>query len=429
MNYIEAQEYLKSIQELGAKLTLDNISSIIKNLPFDISGIKFIQVGGTNGKGSTSHCITSILQHAGYKAGLFTSPHLQDIRERITINKEWISEKDFADSLTEIKHIVTDMEKAGTIENIPTFFEHIFLTSLHYFHKKGADFAVLEVGLGGRLDATSTIVPAANVITNVSLEHTKTLGPRISDISREKAGIIKKSVPVICGCNKHSVSTGIIRQTAKELDAPFLMVNNSRNRLSYEVTEEGYSCNYNTDYGEEYDYEVTLNGPHQTQNAAAAIRVIEALNKYSGIKIDKKAICEGIKNNFIPGRIEHIKTSKGSVLLDGGHNLACAKVLKDFLEQKKLKDLTLVFGVLRDKKFNKMVELLSPFIKRVIITEPVSKRKLEAESLIPLFADKPTVIRRELRDAYEEAMKHSETTLITGSLYLAGEMRNIILEG
>ncbi len=429
MNYIEAQEYLKSIQELGAKLTLDNISCIIKNLPFDISGIKFIQVGGTNGKGSTSHCITSILQHAGYKAGLFTSPHLQDIRERITINKEWISEKDFADSLSEIKHIVTGMEKTGTIENIPTFFEHIFLTSLHYFYKKGVDFAILEVGLGGRLDATSTITPAANVITNVSLEHTKTLGPRISDISREKSGIIKKGVPVICGCNKLSVSTRIVKQTAQELEAPFLMVNNRNNKIEYTVTDEGYNCSYSTDYGETYDYQVTLNGKHQTQNAAAAIRVIEALKRYSSVDISKEAIAEGIKNNFIPGRIEYIKTDNGGVILDGGHNLACAAVLSDYLKQKNLKNMTLIFGVLRDKKFNRMVEMLSPFIKRVIITEPISKRALEAEKLLPLFAGKECIIRKGLREAYSESRKYPETTLITGSLYLAGEMRNIILEG
>ena len=254
MDYHTGLEYLQQVQHLGAKLEIETIQKIISNLPFNLKNIKFIQVAGTNGKGSTSHFITSIIQTAGYKAGLFTSPHLQNIRERITINKNWISRDAFAKSLSEVKDISQDLHKKGIIPSLPTFFEHIFLTSLHHFYLNQVDFVILEVGLGGRLDATSTITPCASVITNISYDHTKTLGKRISEIAAEKAGIIKTAVPVVCGCNTRSVSNRVIRDIALKKGATFHNVIDKQNSLQLNHLGRFYKGIYSTP-DNEYKFE------------------------------------------------------------------------------------------------------------------------------------------------------------------------------
>jgi len=426
MNYLQTHFYLKKIQEKGSKLDLKNIKNIIDRLPFDTSQIKFIQIAGTNGKGSTSHFVTSILQSAHFRVGLFTSPHLQDIRERITVNKKWISKNDFANSLAAVKKISENLIKKKIIESMPTYFEHIFLTSLYYFHQKKVDFAVFEVGLGGRLDATSTISPEVSVITNISLDHTKTLGKRIIDIAFEKAGIIKKNIPVVCGCNPHSASKQVIENMARKKNSPFYKVLNSRDALKISEKENHYYCEYKTELNN-YAFNLFLNGIHQATNASTAIRVIELLNK-KGYDISKTSIYQGIRNNFVPGRIEVIKTIP-RIILDGGHNVASINALGDFLLQKKMKNLTLIFGVLRDKNYKKMISILLPFIRRVVITQPVSKRAYPAEKLKKYFEDKNVLVKPDLIDAFKSAQQFREDILITGSLYLVGEMRNIILGG
>ncbi|MCK4764996.1 MAG: hypothetical protein KAW12_22545 [Candidatus Aminicenantes bacterium] len=435
MDYEEALLYLKQVQQQGAKLALYNIQKIIDNLPFDIAGIKFIQVAGTNGKGSTAHFLTSILQEAGKKVGLFTSPHLQDIRERITIDKSWIPRQDFASSLTRVKEIAENLLRRAAIDNMPTFFEHIFLTALCYFSRRQVDFAVLEVGLGGRLDATSTITPEVSVITNISLDHTKTLGRRIRDIAAEKAGIIKPGVPVVCGCSVHSISNRVIEQAALEKGAPFFNVLDGKNRLQTVKQNGCYHCTYAA-RDKEYKFKVYLNGAHQAKNAAAAVKAIYVLSGTTSLPIPEECIYDGIAKNFVPGRIEILDTTPPTIL-DGGHNIESIKALRNFLQQEKKSDLTLVFGVLRDKKYRPMVSLLLPFVKNVILTEPVSNRALPAAELGEVFSQKQAraglnlniKVKKNPREAIEEAFRFEEDILVTGSLYLAGVMRNIISGG
>jgi len=423
MDYHTGLEYLQQVQHLGAKLEIKTIQKIISNLPFNLKNIKFIQVAGTNGKGSTSHFITSIIQTAGYKAGLFTSPHLQNIRERITINKNWISRDAFAKSLSEVKDISQDLHKKGIIPSLPTFFEHIFLISLHHFYLNQVDFVILEVGLGGRLDATSTITPCASVITNISYDHTKTLGKRISEIAAEKAGIIKTAVPVVCGCNTRSVSNRVIRDIALKKGATFHNVIDKQNSLQLNHLGRFYKGIYSTP-DNEYKFELYLRGEHQGRNAVTAIKVVEILNK-KGYNISKDAISQGIAKNFVPGRIEIIKYSP-QIILDSSHNEESIRALKNFLEQDNKKNLTLIFGVLRDKKYRKMIELLLPYAGNIIITEPKSSRALPAEKLPKYFQNKNVWIKKNFADAFRKAKQLNSEILITGSIYMVGEMRNII---
>ncbi len=431
MNYEKVLKYLKKVELKGIRLGLDNTKKIISHFPFDLMGTRFIQVAGTNGKGSTAHFLVSILQAAGKKVGLFTSPHLHDVRERITINKVWISKTDFSTCATKVKKISEDLLKKGIITDIPTFFEYIFLDSLYYFLSEKVTFVILEVGLGGRLDATSAITPDISVITGISFDHTGILGKRIKDIALEKAGIIKKGVPVVCGCSVHSTANSAIKKKAGELNAPFYNVFDSKNRLEVQDRQNGYCCRYFTE-SDSYRFDVYLNGRHQTRNAATAVKVVQLLNAM-GFDIPKESIYNGIKTNRIPARIEILETSP-PVILDGSHNLESTRALKDFLEQKKKNRLTLIFGVLEDKHYRPMVRVLLPYIKNVILTEPISKRALPAERLIPLFKKhvKKHIrisIKKNPGDALETAKQWQKEILITGSFYLAGEMRKIIMQG
>ena len=426
MNFKEALIYLDQVREKGTKLALDNIQKIIDNLPLSLDNIKFIQVAGTNGKGSTSHYLSSILKESGFRAGMFTSPHLQDIRERITINKEWISKQDFADSLQSVKKISEELLRNKIIEETPTYFEHMLLTSLFYFSNNKVDFAIMEVGLGGRLDATSTLSPVISVITNISYDHTKTLGKNLTLIATEKAGIIKEGVPVICGCRTNTVANRTIKKIAEKKSAPFYNTLDKGNNISFVQESEYYNSTYSSDK-QEYNFRVFMNGNHQVDNAATSIKTIEVL-RTQGIDIQDNAIISGIEKNSVPGRIETFNIKRG-IILDGGHNEESIKALSGYLKERQKKDLTLIFGVLRDKKYKKMIKYLEPFVKNIIITEPISPRALPAEKLEKAFSENSTSVQKNLRSALEEAFKFNKEILITGSLYLAGEMRALVTGG
>jgi len=198
----------------------------------------------------------------------------------------------------EVKKISENLLKKRIIMDMPTFFEYIFMNSLYYFLKEKVAFAILEVGLGGRLDATSTITPDVSVITGISFDHTGILGKRIKDIALEKAGIIKKGVPVVCGCSVHSIANRTIKKKAGELNAPFYNVTDSKNRLDIQDQQNGYCCQYFTE-SDCYRFDVHLNGRHQARNAATAVKVVEMLNTM-GVDTPKEFIYDGIKSHSPP---------------------------------------------------------------------------------------------------------------------------------
>jgi len=429
MNYREVLDYLSDANEFQAmRLGLDNTRTILTHLPVDISGIPFIQVAGSNGKGSTSHFIASILQAAGYKTGLFTSPHLLDIRERIMVNKEWIHEDEFAGSFTIVKDLSEKLLKKGIIQFMPSYFEYTFLVAVHYFFTKKVDVAILEVGLGGRLDATSTITPVVSVITSISLEHTHILGRRLTEIAAEKAGIIKEGVPVVCGCKPRSVAHRVIKRIASAHHAPFFNVTDSQRLLKVEEHSSYYRCSFETP-SEEIHYDVRMNGIHQSANAAAAITAIRVLTDAGTIRpIPGDIIASGISTATIPARIENIPAIP-PVILDGSHNVESISALATYLEEKKKSNLTLIFGVLSDKNYKKMVSILLPFIDTVILTLPHSPRAVPCDRLQPIFRrkKKSVFVIDTITEAYEFAHRLNREILITGSFYLVGVMRDLIL--
>jgi dihydrofolate synthase/folylpolyglutamate synthase len=434
MDYQGVLIYLKEIEAGGIHPGLDNTRQILKHFPhffkdfeIDLPQVCVIQVAGTNGKGSTAYFLASILQTAGYKVGLFTSPHLHDIRERISINKQWISSEDFSTGLWSIKGLAEELLKSGHINHMPSFFEYIFLTAIHYFSREKVEFIILEVGLGGRWDATSTITPEVTAITTIARDHTMILGKRLGQIAGEKAGIIKKGVPVVCGCRVGSIAHRVIKNTAAQAQAPFFNVIDTKNHLEI-LDNHTYQCSYTTESGD-YTFDVRLNGVHQPFNAAVAIKVIQVLNNNNkSVYVSKKSICDGISDTFIPARIETLDTSP-QVILDGSHNVQSTAALTHFLKEKQKNRLTLVFGVLADKNYQRMIALLLPYIHSVILTEPISKRALPVQKMLKLFKDKVVLVRKNPGEAYRSARQFKDDILITGSFYLVGAMRKIILAG
>ena len=426
MRYAAALEYLKEIQGENCKLSLDNIQRIIERAPFAAGGVRYVQVGGTNGKGSTSHFIASILRGAGWRVGLFTSPHLQDVRERIQVDGKLISRDDFARAVGAVRRLATGLMAQGEIVNPPTFFETLFLASLHYFAQRRADWAVLEVGLGGRLDATSTVRPEVAVITTVSLDHQNILGRTLAEIAREKAGIARKGVPLVCGCPPRSRAIRIIRAAARARGSPLTEAFAGPRQLAVEKKNGGYFCRYRVP-GHEYRFQVTLRGRHQAFNAAMAVAAVDALRK-RGWEIPDAAVRSGIRSTFIPARIEYLG-GRPPLILDGGHNSAGIKSLVEYLREENIRGFTLLFGVLQDKQYPAMARQLAPLAADVVLSEPASERALPPERLLPFFPGRNCRIERDCSRALAVAKKFKRIIIGCGSLYLVGGIRAAALGG
>jgi dihydrofolate synthase/folylpolyglutamate synthase len=467
MSYAAALAYLAKIQGETGKLALDNIRRVVELEPFAAGAARYVQVAGTNGKGSTSHYIAAILQRSGLRVGLFTSPHLQDVRERIRVNGRPVSKGDFARAIDEVRAQCEELLAAGRIANLPTFFETLFLAALRHFARRRVDWAVLEVGLGGRLDATSTVKPEVAVITNIALDHMDILGKTLAAIAREKAGIARPGVPLVCGCPPRSVGARVIRAAARASKAPLVEAFAPPRHLEVEKRRDGYECRYlvgarrdghvsawrdgppvplDRDVGAqlappvvgarrngraaagEYRFLVPQRGRHQARNAALAVAAVDVLKERGLVEISAAAVRRGIRDMFIAARIEFLP-GRPPVILDGGHNRAGIRVLVDYLREENIRGFTLLFGVLKDKQYPGMARLLAPLAANVVLCAPASERALPPEKLRRFFPGRKCRVERDLSRALAVAKKFKRTIIVCGSLYLVGGMRTIALGG
>lgn len=426
MHYAAALSYLERIQGETGKLSMAGIRRVIARAPFAAAGVRFVQVAGTNGKGSTAHFIAAILQRSGLRVGLFTSPHLQDVRERIRVNGRPLSRAAFARSVSVVRALGGELVAAGRIANLPTFFETLFLAALHHFAEIKADWAVLEVGLGGRLDATSTVRPAIAAITNVDMDHMNILGKTLKAIAAEKAAIARRGVPLVSGCPPRSTAARVIRSAAGRRRAPLIEAFAPPRRLDVEKERDGYRCRYFA-ADDEYGFLVTQRGRHQCRNAALAVAVVDELRR-RGLVLNAGSIAAGIRAMAIPARLE-LLAQRPTVILDGAHNLPGVRALAGYLREENLRGFTLLFGVLRDKQYPAMARLLAPLARHVVLTEPRSERALPPEKLLRFFPGKKCRIERDYGRALAVAKKFKRTIIICGSLYLVGGMREIARGG
>ena len=406
------------LRRFGIKLGLSTIRRILKGLRNPQDNFSCIHVAGTNGKGSVASALASILNASGYKVGLYTSPHLVRFNERITINNQPISNANVVEAYKAVKQV-----HRGNRE--PTFFEFTTAMAFYEFDRQKVDWAVIETGMGGRLDATNIIKPALSIITNISVEHREYLGNTIAQVAGEKGGIIKRYTPVVTGI-KQKRALSVVKELAKTKSAPFFRLGDDfrvRRNRSGTFTYFGMENTWR-------DLQTGLLGNYQVDNAALVVSACEVLNK-KNTNIPIKSIKEGLVNNNWPGRLEVVST-KPFVILDGSHNLIAARNLARYLSDNLSdRNITLVIGILDDKPYSAMLKSLLPICSRAILTSPKIDRALSperlfavAESLISDITIIPDVTKA-VNHAIESS-RHGDAVCIAGSLYVVGEAKKAL---
>ncbi len=423
-----AIQWLSSFDTYGWMFGLERISYLMERLGNPNQQLKTIHVAGTNGKGSVCKFITSILQNAGYATGLYISPHVERFSERIVVNNEEITEEEIAVLIEEIRPIVEEMKQKG---NTPTFFEIITALAFLYFRNRKVDYAVIEVGLGGRFDATNVITPLVSVITNISLEHTNILGNDISSIAFEKAGVVKEHVPIVTAAVKNARE--VIETIAVERNAPIIFINRTMwKRLTHKTNYQEF---FIQGAFKDYTVKTSLLGLHQGENIAVAIAAIERL-QMNGVYIADNDIIEGISAASHPGRMEII-SEKPLILLDGAHNpdgmTMLAKTLKEDFSYKRL---LLILGVLKDKDINLMLSTIVPLADVVIVTKSTNPRAYDPlllkQKIEKIDSNKEVCVTASVSEAVDFAknnVKRKDMICVSGSLFTVGEARRYLLSG
>ena len=439
MNFQEAVRYLLSLgrelaaptQAAAAKFNLENIRILTEHLGHPERKYPSAHIAGTNGKGSTAAFLESILQAAGYRAGLYTSPHLERLNERIRIGQEEIPDEAFAEVFTRIHAAIEKLLADGTLRAHPTFFECVTTVALLYFAEAKVDFAVLETGLGGRLDSTNVVTPEVSVITRIDFDHENFLGHSLREIAGEKAGIIKAGVPVVLA-EQRAEAREVMLAKARELQSPAIETD-STYRTEFEHVERGCVRAVVKDNasGETLRIAPRLAGMFQLQNALNAATTARVLRS-RGFRISDEAIERGIAEAVWPGRIEKVRANP-DVYLDGAHNPAAAHELAAFLQQNfNGRKVIIVFGALRDKAVDEIAGILFPQAAHVIFTEPGSTRAISAAQLAEIAAHHAgsSEIIAGAEQALDAALAKAaaeDAVFVTGSLYLVGQLRGRLL--
>jgi dihydrofolate synthase / folylpolyglutamate synthase len=424
----DAFDWLCSFDKYGWIFGLERITFLLEQLGNPHQELKVIHVAGTNGKGSVCKYISSILQKAGYTVGLYLSPHVERFSERIVVNNKEISKEDFTCLVSKVKPFVDAMKKQN---NTPTFFEIVTALAFLHFKNCSVDYAVVEVGLGGRFDATNVVNPLVSVITNISLEHTDILGKDIVSIASEKAGIIKDHVPVVSAAVHDARVT--IEQVAKQRNAPVTWIDQPMwKRKTHQGMEQEFMIQGSF---KDYSVKTSMLGQHQGENIALAIAAVEQL-QMGGVYLTDGDIQEGIATAAHPGRME-IVSENPLILLDGAHNPAGMSMLvktirEDFSDYR----LVLVLGVLKDKDVKTMVSTIVPISDEVIVTKSGNPRAADPQMLQEMItgsdANKNVVVEDSIPRAIDYAKhisKQKDLICVTGSLFTVGEARGYILLG
>jgi dihydrofolate synthase/folylpolyglutamate synthase len=428
MNYKEAMDYITSVGRFGSNYGLERTFRLLELLGSPQEKIKLIHIAGTNGKGSTTSMVTKILRGFGYKVGMYTSPYLEEFEERIQINGENINKDILVNLLEEVKIAIDKVIEEGYEH--PTEFEIITaLMFLHFYYEK-VDYGVIEVGLGGRLDSTNVLTPKVSVIASISLDHMNILGNSLTDIAKEKAGIIKEGVPVVLYPQKKEVEE-IILKIAKEKNSKVYFVKEEDGSLIDINYEELYQNVKIKSYKNIYTVKLPLLGEHQILNLGVALNTIEVLCEKENILLNKDIIEKSLQDVKWMGRLE-VLGKKPTIVIDGAHNIDAIKALRKNIEKYfKYNKIYLLLGILADKQVEEMIEEITPIAEKVYALTPHSERAELSEDLKnEILKYNPNTIALE---SYEEAFllalkeaKEEDLILISGSLYMIGDMRKII---
>lgn len=413
MNYEDSVKYIHSLLKFGMNLGLQRISALLNELGNPQEKLEFVHVAGTNGKGTTSTMLSSILCAAGKKTGLFTSPYVFDFCERIQINNKNIPHDDLSLVVEKVKNACDRLSAKGTE---PTEFEAITAAAMLYFYEQKCDAVVLEVGLGGRYDSTNIIpCPKAAVITSISLDHTKILGDTVEKIAAEKCGIIKNGGTVITTSEQNEKALSVIKDTVKEKNGRILIGDVS----AAEILSEDI-------FGTEISYngltvKIPLVGRHQVENTVGVITAARALG------ISDELIKKGIESTVIHARMEIISRSP-VIMLDGGHNPECAAALENVLVRfAGDKSITVLIGMMADKDTKDYLAAILPHCKTAVFTKPSNPRAEDENVLMregKCFC-RDVVSVKDPKDAYKKAeslVKNGDMLLVCGSFYLLSDI-------
>jgi dihydrofolate synthase/folylpolyglutamate synthase len=435
MNYQSAVRYLLSLgrelaaptQAAAAKFGLENISALTERLGRPERAFATVHIAGTNGKGSTAALVEAILRNAGFPTGLNTSPHLERINERIRINGKEIRDQEFVQIFTRVQEVVEALLAEGKLRAHPTYFEMVTAIAFETFARKRVEFAVVEVGLGGSLDATNIVKPIVSVITRIDFDHENFLGHSLKEIAGEKAGILKPQVAAVFASQVPEVSEVLLAK-ATELRCP-VTVTAEAFRIEKEGIEDGCvrAIVLEIATGERFSIAPQLRGRFQLQNALNALAVARYLQsrKY---KISKEHVERGIASAVWPGRIERVQTMP-EIYLDGAHNPGAAKELAKHIEENfQGRRIYMIFGAMRDKAVDEVTGILFPLAAHVVFTEPANPRSIRAAQLAEMAGHHAASysVTPSAEEALESALSKArpeDAIFVTGSLYLVGELR------
>ncbi|MFW8601435.1 bifunctional folylpolyglutamate synthase/dihydrofolate synthase [Desulfobacterota bacterium M19] len=419
LSYAETWRFLDNLQFFKIKLGLDSMTDFLGRLGHPENNLRFIHIGGTNGKGSTAISLRTILSRAGLRVGLYTSPHLSSVRERFQIDGSLISKVDFARQAARIMAVMNEQQI--------TYFEFTTTLALLWFAEQQVDIAILEVGMGGRLDATNVITPLVSIITNVSMDHENYLGRTLPEVAAEKAGIIKSGVPLISGVLS-AAARKVIERRATELAAPL-----RRLKRDFVMTQEksGQGWHYKSASRDMAGLELALRGSYQGENAALVIAALDSLADH-GVRAGDNDIRAGLKAVRWPGRMEFLNVAGRDYLLDGAHNPAGVEALIEALAEFPDRRLILIWASMADKDYSLCLRRIAPLCQSLIFTRPEENRSATPAQLRQaLSPDSPSCYSS---DSVEEALKTAQSFIkdgdlivVAGSLYLVGKARKILL--
>lgn len=424
MTYSQTIAYLYGLQRYGVKLGLENIHRLLGAVGDPHRRFPTVLIGGTNGKGSTAALLSSILQAAGYRVGLYTSPHLLEFTERIQVDGQPIGGTDVAALVDELRPVIARLfplpGAASSAPTHPTFFEVTTALAFMHFTRSQVDYAVVEVGMGGRFDATNVLDAQVAVITNIALEHEDYLGKTLGAIAAEKAGIIKETTRVVTAIDAPE-ALAVISDACQARGATLVDVRSAYDWRIHrsDLFGQQFSAGEKGQPAELFD--IPLLGRHQVVNAVVALAASRLLRS-AGAAISERSIRDGLTRTRWPGRLQ-LFPGRPLVILDGAHNPAGAIALRAFLEEQRFAGrVTLVFGVLQDKNWIAMLQELAPLAKRVVLTRPENERAVDPHRLLEAerFCSKIEILEdvAEAITLAKTVTNPDDAVVVTGSLFV-----------
>jgi dihydrofolate synthase/folylpolyglutamate synthase len=416
-------DFLFSLERLGMKFGLENMATLCAALGHPEQTFKSIVIAGTNGKGSVTVMVETALRSAGHRTARYTSPHLVRLEERFVIDGREIETDVLRDVIGSVQTTVDALMKSGKLEGLPTFFECTTAAAFELFRRARVEVAVLEVGLGGRLDATNIVTPIATAITSIDFDHQAQLGNTLESIAREKAGVAKPGVPMVCGRVPEAAGRAI-REVCESQHAPLIRASEV---VQVVPRDDGETLDVRVGTRSLEAIGLSLPGRHQRENAAVAVAILDQLDN-RGLSVSDGAIRTGLTEAEWPARLERFTRDRVDILIDAAHNPAGARALASHLQDIGWSRITLLFGAMGDKDVGGMLAPLAHVCERVICTTAPTPRAMAADELGDVarrFAPVVEVVP-DMTDALRRAIAYRIPVVAAGSIFLIGPLRDIL---